>query len=99
MLKKEKLDEKYYFELGEETISNVSEEEPVNSLGRWYTDVVKNTKGAQEVKDQTKDGLKSINQCGHPEKLKIWCPHYVMPRLIWLLTVYEIALSHVEHME
>ena len=61
---------------------------------------MKDTKQVQEVKDQMEDGLKSIDDSGLPGKLRIWCLQYgPKPRLMWPLTVDEIAMSHMEHME
>ena len=43
VLKRGKVDEQYHFELGEETIPTVLEHQ-VKSLGRWYTDEMKDMK-------------------------------------------------------
>ena len=73
---------------------------PVKNIGRWYTDEMKDTNQVQEVKDQMEDGLNPIDKCDFQGNLKIWCLQYgLMSSLMWPLTVYEIALSHVEHME
>ncbi|XP_072122139.1 uncharacterized protein [Mobula birostris] len=42
----------------------------------------------------------SVDKCGFPGKLKLWCLQYgLMPRIMWPLTVNEVAMSHVEAME
>ena len=43
VLKRGKLDSSYHFYLSEEPITTVSEQ-PVKSLGRWYTEDMKDTK-------------------------------------------------------
>ena len=46
------------------------------------------------------EGLNAIDECDLPGKLKLWCLQFgLMPRLMWLLTVYEVVMSHVEHMQ
>ena len=46
------------------------------------------------------EGLESIDRSGLPGKLKLWCLQYgLMPRIMWPLALYEVAMSHVEAME
>ena len=53
-----------------------------------------------EIKGKLEEGMKAIDDCGLPGKLKLWCLQFgLMPSLMWPLTVYEVAMSHVEHME
>ena len=41
-----------------------------------------------------------IDQCGSPGKLKIWCLKFeLMPIILWLLMVYNIAIGYVERRE
>ena len=75
-------------------------EQPVKSLGRWYTDKMKDTKQVQEIKDQVKDGLISTDRSDLLSMLKLWCLKYVLfPCVMLLLTLYELAISHVEVIE
>ena len=76
------------------------QEQPVKSLGRWYTEDLRDTKRVEETSKQINEGLNSIDKCGLPGKLKLWCLQYgLMPRIMWPLTVYEVAMTHVEAME
>ena len=69
-------------------------EKPVKSLGRWYTDGMKDWKWVQDVKDKMEDGLKSIDECGLPAKLKIWCLQYgLMPRLVTFDSLWDCIVS------
>ena len=70
------------------------------SLGRWYTDELRDTKRAKKIAKQVTEGLESIEKCGLPGKLKLWCLQYgLMPRIMWPLTVYDVAITHVEARE
>ena len=96
VLKNGKLDKEFSFSLGEEVIPSVSDQ-PVKSLDHWYTKELRDTK--REIKRQLEEGLKAIDECGLPGKLKLWCLQFgSMPRFMWPLTVYEVVMSHVEHM-
>ncbi|XP_019626566.1 PREDICTED: uncharacterized protein LOC109471671 [Branchiostoma belcheri] len=89
----------YHFNLSGEQIPTI-QEQPVKSLGRWYTEDLKDTKRVQETAKLIREGLEAIDNSGLPGKLKLWCLQYgLMPRIMWPLTVYEVALSHVEAME
>ncbi|RXN33882.1 hypothetical protein ROHU_015321 [Labeo rohita] len=49
---------------------------------------------------QVEEWLKKIDKSGLPGKYKCWIyQHGLLPRLMWLLTVYEVLLSTVEEME
>ena len=49
---------------------------------------------------QVEECLKKIDKSGLPGKYKCWIyQHGLLPRLMWLLTVYEVLLSTVEEME
>ena len=72
----------------------------MKSLGRWYTDELRDTRRVKETAQQVNEGLQAIDKSGLPGKLKLWCLQYgLMPRIMWPLTVYEVAMSHVEAME
>ncbi len=89
----------HHFKLGEDTIPTLSEQ-PVKSLGRLYTEDLKDTKRVNELNEDLDSWLDKIEKCGLPGRFKVWCLKFgVMPRLMWRLTVYEIAMSHVETME
>ena len=91
--------QKYTFHLRGEVIPAVSES-PVKSLGRWYTKELKDTNRAKEIIAQMNEGLASIERSGLPGKCKLWCLQFgLLPRLIWPLTIYEVAITHVEAME
>ncbi|XP_078603950.1 uncharacterized protein LOC144877779 [Branchiostoma floridae x Branchiostoma japonicum] len=47
--------------------------EPVKSLGRLYTCDIADTKRGQELVKQAVEGLRAIDKCELPGKLKVWC--------------------------
>ena len=50
-----------------------------------------------EVQKVAFKGLKSIDKTCLPGKMKAWCyQRGLLPRLLWPLQMYEIAISHVE---
>jgi len=60
------------FFINGEAIQTVSEK-PVKSLGSWYSGDLKDTVRVGEVRWQAVEGLKRINSCALPGKLKLWC--------------------------
>jgi len=67
---KGKVADKTFF-INAEAIPTVSEK-PVRSLGRYNGDL-KDTVRVGEVRRRAEEGLKSINSCALPGKLKLWC--------------------------
>jgi len=52
----------------------------VKSLGRWYDGDLKDKVWVGDVRRQV-EGLKSINSCALPSKLKLWCFQFgLLPR-------------------
>ncbi|XP_035826308.1 uncharacterized protein LOC106012167 [Aplysia californica] len=75
-------------------------EQPVKSLGRWYSGTLSDRSQGVEIMMQAENGLKAIDQTKLPGKHKIWCLQFALyPRLAWPLTMYEVALSRVEMIE
>ena len=98
-LEKGRLDKEFSFSLGNEHIPSLHEE-PVKSLGRWYTESLSDVDRVKEIEDQLLSGLKSIHRCVLPGQLKLWCLKYrLFPRIAWPLAMYEIAMTHVERFE
>lgn len=87
------------FHIGEEPIPTVSEK-PVKSLGRWYDASLRDKEQVDKLRKEVASGLENINRTLLPGKLKLWCMQYgLLPRLMWLLTRYEVPLSKVEKLE
>ncbi len=99
VLKKGKLDREQSFSLSGEHIPSI-QEEPVKSLGRWYTESLTDVGRVAEIETQLLEGLSSIDKCYLPSQLKLWCLKYgLYPRISWPLAMYEVALTHVERFE
>ena len=75
-------------------------EQPVKSLGRWYSGTLSDRSQGVAIMQQAEHGLKAIDRTKLPGKHKIWCLQFALyPRLAWPLTIYEVALSRVESIE
>ncbi|XP_078583875.1 uncharacterized protein LOC144866388 [Branchiostoma floridae x Branchiostoma japonicum] len=76
------------------------QQEPVKSLGRLYTCDIADTKRGQELVKQAVEGLRAIDKCELPGKLKVWCLQSVLiPRLKWPMKMYDIPLSTADQVE
>lgn len=99
VMKSGKVEPERHFSLAGEGIPTVSSS-PVKSLGRLYTEELTDVGRVKEIKDKLKDGLGRINKTMLPGKMKLWCLRFgLMPRIMWPLSMYEVAISHVEEME
>ena len=75
-------------------------EKPVKSLGRLYSIPLTDRHRGPEVQKVALKGLKSIDKTCLPGKMKAWCyQHGLLPRLLWPLLKYEIAISRVERIQ
>ncbi len=73
------------------------QEQPVKSLGRWYTEELRDTKIVKETAQQVNGGLEAIDKSERTtRKVKTLVLAILMPRITWPLTVYEEAMSNVE---
>lgn len=87
------------FYIGDDPIPTVSEQ-PVKSLGRWYSASLKDKQQVQQLKQDIVNGLEKINKTLLPGKLKLWCLQFgLLPRTMWPLTIYEVPITTVEKME
>ena len=87
------------FKISDEEMPTVKEQ-PVKSLGRWYSGTLTDRSRGIEVQKLAEDGLKAIDETRLPGKYKIWMVQFgLYPRLAWPLQMYEIALSRVEIIE
>jgi len=84
---KGKVEDKIFFINGE-AIPTVSEK-PVKSLGRWYDGDLKDTVQVGEVRRQAVEGLKSINSCALPDKLKLVLS-------VWSTAMVAVATDRVQ---
>ncbi|KAI8500672.1 hypothetical protein Bbelb_214900 [Branchiostoma belcheri] len=84
------------FSVNGQQIPNI-QEEPVKSLGRLYTSSLSDRGRGQDVVDQACNGLRLIDKCELPGRLKIWCVQFMLfPRLKWPLKTYNISISTVD---
>ena len=75
-------------------------EKPVKSLGRLYSIPLTDRHRGTGVQSVALKGLKSIDKTCLPGRMKAWCyQHGLLPRLLWPLQMYEIAISRVERIQ
>ncbi len=75
-------------------------EEPVKSLGNWYSLPLTDRHRGGEIQERVEAGLKAIDGCGLPGKFKAWCFQFdPLPRILWPLQMYEVTMTKVEAME
>jgi len=87
------------FTVGGEAIPFVSEQ-PVKSLGRWYSDPLNDRSRSKEIEGSVLASLQAIECSGLPGKHKVWCYQFgLLPRVLWQLAIYDVPLSPVERME
>ena len=84
-----------HFKIWGDKITTVSEK-PVKGLGHLYSIPLTDRYRGTEVQNVALKGLKSTDKTFLPEKMKAWCyQHDLLPRLLWPLQMYEIALSRL----
>lgn len=87
------------FCIGDDPIPKVSEQ-PVKSLGRWYNASLRDKDQVKKIKQDMTISLENINKTLLPGKLKLWCLQFwLLPRVMWPLTIYEVPITTVEKME
>ena len=78
---------------------NVSEE-PVKSLGRWYSGALTDRGRGMQCQQQVMDGLEAIEKSQLAGKFKAWCVQFgLIPRVLWALTIYDVGITRVQVME
>ncbi|GFS23201.1 reverse transcriptase [Elysia marginata] len=61
---------------------------------------MKDTRRVVKIVQFASEGLLVINKCGLQSKFKVWClQSMLIPKLLWLLLVYDIFCSTVESIE
>ena len=68
----------FHFTLCGEEIPTI-QEQPVKSLGCWYTKDFKDTGRVHETAKQVSEDPESIDRSGLPGKLKLGCLQYGLP--------------------
>lgn len=87
------------FCIEDDLIPTVSEQ-PIKSLGRWYSASLKDRDQVKQIWQDIINSLENINKALLPGKLKLWCLQFgLLPRMMWPLTIYKIPVTTVEKME
>ncbi|XP_068595260.1 retrovirus-related Pol polyprotein from type-1 retrotransposable element R2 [Brachionichthys hirsutus] len=90
---------KYRLEVQGEVIPSIKDN-PIKCLGKWYDSSLNDRSSVSMSEKQAADWLERIDRSGLPGKFKAWLfQHGLLPRLLWLLTIYEVAMTTVEGIE
>ena len=72
----------------------------IKYLGKSYNANLSEKEQILEVERNLQDDLKKINKCKLPGRYKSWILQYMLlPRLMWPLTIYNVAASRIEDMQ
>ncbi|XP_072181288.1 uncharacterized protein [Diadema setosum] len=87
------------FQIGGEDIPQVTEQ-GVKSLGRWYEGKLNDRHRGVQIYEKVVEWLKRVDRTLIPGNAKVWCCQFgLLPRIMWQLQVYEVAVSRVERMQ
>lgn len=76
------------------------EDNPIKCLGKWFNVSLTDAANVAEAVKQTEEWLKRIHKFLLPSKFKTWLyQHGLLPRLLWVFTVYESPMLVVEVIE
>ena len=72
----------------------------IKCLGKWFNESLKDKESIEDTKKNLLFWLRIVDGSGLPGKYKAWIyQHGILPRLMCLLLIYEIATTTVEAME
>ena len=99
VLQKGKMKSTARFTIASEFIPTVTEK-PVKSLGKWFNSSTKDQAAIKGIGDDLDDWLMKMDKYGLPGKFKAWLhQHAILPRILWPLMLYEVAITTAEGME
>lgn len=91
-----KLTNKIKLHLQGEVIPSI-QENLIKCLGKWFDESLTDRNHIASTEKQTEDWVRRIKKSGLPGKFKAWLyQHGLLPRLMWLLTAYEVPTTSVE---
>ncbi|XP_078583820.1 uncharacterized protein LOC144866333 [Branchiostoma floridae x Branchiostoma japonicum] len=99
IIRKGKITNRFNLQVQGETIPQI-DGNPIKCLGKWFDATLSDRSNATSTSSQVEEWLKRTERSDLPGKFKLWIyQHGLLPRLGWLLTVYEIPMTHVEGIE
>ncbi len=94
-----KVTSKFQLQLQGEIIPSI-EENSIKCLGKWYEASLTDKSNASRTEKQADKWLRKTEGSGLPGKFKAWLfQHGLLPRLMWLLIIYEVPMTSVEGVE
>ena len=99
VIKKGKIKDDVRFCVGGLAIPSLTEK-PVKSLGKIFNCTLKDTSAIKEATEELNAWLGKIDKTALPGRFKAWIyQHAVLPRILWPLLIYDVAISSVDAME
>ncbi|XP_059807673.1 uncharacterized protein LOC132381975 [Hypanus sabinus] len=99
VIKKGPITQKFTLKIQDEEISSIIGN-PIRCLGKLYDDSLKDVNNSRCLEQQTTERLVKIDKSGLPGRFKAWIfRHELLPRLMWPVMLYDIALSMIEGLE
>ena len=75
-------------------------EMPIKYLGKQYTSSLDEKEQTECTMQQLKTDLRKLERCRIPRRYKCWIvEHMVLLRIMWPLSIYNIAMSKVEELQ
>ena len=72
----------------------------IKCIGKWFDSSLTDNNQTKELKLTVTSWLKKVDKSGLPGKYKaLIYKHGILPRLVWLLLIYEAAMAGVEVLE
>jgi len=99
IIKKGQVSRKFHLKVQGEEIPPITDG-PIRCLGKWYDETLSDKNNVESTQKRVEEWLRRIESSGLPGKYKVWIyQHGMLPRLMWLLMLYEIPLTKVEKIE
>ena len=99
VMKKRRTADKFRFSIAGTMIPTLSEC-PVKSLGKIFNIILRDTNDVRAAVGDLELWLARVDKSGLPSRFKAWLyQHVVLPRILWLLFVYDSPMTVVETME
>ena len=75
-------------------------DKPIKYLGKKYNQRLDDREQADETIEEVECMLKKVDRCKLPGKYKAWMlQHMLLPRVMWPLTIYNVPISKVMHIQ
>ena len=93
------MDVQPYYEVDGLAIMSI-QKKPVKMLGRWIRGELSDRRSRLELEERFTEGMKLVEKSLITGIMKLWIyQHLSIPKLGWMLMIYEIPVSWIEKLE